>query len=216
MILNSSFDQADHHHRRRERHRQIHAARRHRRARRLRRSRRRQGLYAGRPLRRARKNGRTAFDRRCARAGCRRSPTAGSFAPRASSRSRDIWTRPASPATAGLPLAFPWRRFSALLRRALPAAGHLHLRRTGIRAVARAPDRVFEADAADGEIGHCQIIMATHSPMLMAYPNATPVAADEIRAGAGDGEGHRSLQGHAGVLRGSGGVCGGGDGGVRL
>ena len=22
-------------------------------------------------------------------------------------------------------------------------------------------------------IGHCQIIMATHSPMLMAYPNAT-------------------------------------------
>src|SRR6476619_3229633 len=23
------------------------------------------------------------------------------------------------------------------------------------------------------EIGHCQIIMATHSPMLMAYPNAT-------------------------------------------
>ncbi len=23
------------------------------------------------------------------------------------------------------------------------------------------------------DIGHCQIIMATHSPMLMAYPNAT-------------------------------------------
>jgi len=23
------------------------------------------------------------------------------------------------------------------------------------------------------EIGHCQIIMATHAPMLMAYPNAT-------------------------------------------
>jgi predicted ATPase len=23
------------------------------------------------------------------------------------------------------------------------------------------------------EIGHCQVIMATHSPMLMAYPNAT-------------------------------------------
>ncbi len=23
------------------------------------------------------------------------------------------------------------------------------------------------------EIGHCQVIMATHSPILMAYPNAT-------------------------------------------
>jgi predicted ATPase len=22
------------------------------------------------------------------------------------------------------------------------------------------------------EIGHCQVIMATHSPILMAYPNA--------------------------------------------
>ena len=64
-------------------------------------------------------------------------------------------------------------------------------------------------------IGHCQIIMATHSPMLMAYPERDPVAADEIRAGAGDGEGHRSLQGHAGILRGSGGVRGSGDGGVR-
>ena len=39
-------------------------------------------------------------------------------------------------------------------------------------------------------------------------------AADEIRAGAGEREGDGSLQGHAGVLRGSGGVCGGGDGGV--
>ena len=64
-------------------------------------------------------------------------------------------------------------------------------------------------------IGHCQIIMATHSPMLMAYPERDAVAADEIRAGAGDGEGHRSLQGHAGVLRGSDGIRGSGDGGVR-
>ena len=64
-------------------------------------------------------------------------------------------------------------------------------------------------------IGHCQIIMATHSPMLMAYPERDAAAADEVRAGAGDGEGHRSLQGHAGVLRGPGGVCGSGDGGVR-
>ena len=34
------------------------------------------------------------LSRRCARAGCRRSPTAGSFAPKAFSRWRDIWTRP--------------------------------------------------------------------------------------------------------------------------
>ena len=63
-------------------------------------------------------------------------------------------------------------------------------------------------------IGHCQIIMATHSPMLMAYPNATllrltkyglePVTVKD-----------RSLQGHARVLRGSGGVRGSGDGRMR-
>src|SRR5215204_6330835 len=51
---------------------------------------------------------------------------------------------------ARLPLPFPWRRLFALLRGALPAPGHLHLRRTGIRAVAFAPDRVSETDAADG------------------------------------------------------------------
>src|SRR6202030_4552546 len=55
-------------------------------------------------------------------------------------------------AGAGLPLAFARRRFFALLRRALPAAGHFHLRRTGIRTVARAPDGVPEADASDGGI----------------------------------------------------------------
>jgi predicted ATPase len=40
------------------------------------------------------------------------------------------------------------------------------------RAVAVAPNGVSEVDAADGNSGHCQIIMATHSPMLMAYPDA--------------------------------------------
>ena len=38
---------------------------------------------------------------------------------------------------ARFPLPFARRRLSALLRGALPAPGHLHLRRTGIRAVAR-------------------------------------------------------------------------------
>jgi predicted ATPase len=65
------------------------------------------------------------------------------------------------------------------------------------------------------DIGHCQIIMATHSPMLMAYPNATLLRLTKIRARAGDGEGHRSLQGHAGVLRGPEGICGRGDRGLK-
>ena len=38
--------------------------------------------------------------------------------------------------------------------------------------------------------------------------------ADEIRIGASEREGDGSLQSHAGVLRGSGGVCGGGGGGL--
>ena len=73
---------------------------------------------------------------------------------------------------ARFPVAFPRRGFHALLRGALPAAGHLHLRRAGIGAVAGAPDRVSETAAADGESTICQVVMATHSPMLMAYPNA--------------------------------------------
>ena len=51
------------------------------------------------------------------------------------------------------------------------------------------------------EIGHCQIIMATHSPMLMAYPNARLLRLNEGRTwGAGEREGHRPLQGDARVL----------------
>src|ERR1700722_15065631 len=55
-------------------------------------------------------------------------------------------------AAARLPLAFARRGFPALLRGALPEAGHLHLRRAGIRAVAVPPNRIFEADAANGRI----------------------------------------------------------------
>jgi hypothetical protein len=43
---------------------------------------------------------------------------------------------------------------------------------------------------------------------------ATLAAAIEIWAGAGEREGHGPLQGHARILRRSGGVRGGGDGGV--
>src|SRR5882757_3147627 len=46
----------------------------------------------------------------------------------------------------------------------------------------------------------CQIVMATRSPMLWAYPTA-PRAAVEFRAGAGDGESTRSIQGLAGVFQ---------------
>ena len=56
------------------------------------------------------------------------------------------------PHPARLPLAFPRRGIPALLRGALPAAGHLHLRRTGIGAVTGAPDRIPEAVAADGAV----------------------------------------------------------------
>ena len=115
---------------------------------------------------------------------------------------------------AGLPVPFARRGLFALLRGALPAPGHLHLRRAGIRAVALAPDGIPEADAADGKSGHCQIIMATHSPMLMAYPGARLLRLTKYGLEPVTVEGDGSLQGHAGVLRGSGGVCRGGDGGV--
>ena len=72
-----------------------------------------------------------ACRRRCARAGCRRSRTDGSSAPKASSRSRAIsigrrW-KPIDN-SAGLPFAFARRGLPAIFRGAMPVAGHLHLR----------------------------------------------------------------------------------------
>ena len=72
----------------------------------------------------------------------------------------------------GLPVPLAWRGLHAFLRGAMPEAGPLHLRRTGIRAVAGAADGVSETDAPHGAIHDCQVVMATHSPMLMAYPSA--------------------------------------------
>ena len=66
------------------------------------------------------------------------------------------------------------------------------------------------------EIGHCQIIMATHSPMLMAYPNARLLRLTKYGLEPVEREGDRSLQGDARVLRRSGGVCGGGVRGVSF
>ena len=51
------------------------------------------GYQAGRSFQRAREDGRASFRRRCARAGCRRSPMAGFSGPRAFSPSRGISTR---------------------------------------------------------------------------------------------------------------------------
>ncbi len=92
---------------------------------------------------------------RCGRAGYPKSPMAGFSAPKASFRSPATWTRwPGNIRLGGPPPDFlshsHGEGFFALLRGALPAPGHLHLRRAGIGAVALAPDRVFEADAADG------------------------------------------------------------------
>jgi AAA domain len=113
---------------------------------------------------------------------------------------------------ARLPLAFPRRGFFALLRRALPEARHLHLRRTGIRAVAVTPDRVSKADATDGSFRQ----LPDHPGHPFACPDGlsrrAPAAVDQVRAGAGDREGDGPLQGHAGILRRSGGVRGSGVG----
>jgi predicted ATPase len=46
----------------------------------------------------------------------------------------------------------------------------------------------------------CQIVMATHAPMLMAYPGARVVADVEVRTGARDGQANGSFQGDARVL----------------
>jgi predicted ATPase len=85
----------------------------------------------------------------------------------------------------------------------------------GIRAVALAPDRIPEADAANGRYRP----LPDHHGHALADADGLPerdaAAVDEIRAGAGDGEGDRSLQGHAGVLRRPEGICGRGDRGVK-
>jgi predicted ATPase len=53
-----------------------------------------------------------------------------------------------------LPVAFARGRLPAFLRGALPAAGHLHFRRAGVRFVAVAANRVSQAAAAHGAVGH--------------------------------------------------------------
>jgi len=148
------------------------------------------------------------FRRPCARAGSPKSPMAGSSAPRPSFRrqvSRRGWEH------VGFPLLFARRGFSALLRRAVPAAGHLHLRRAGIRVVALPPDGIFEANAPDGAVHDLSDRHGHAFPDADGLSQCTAAAIIEIRPGAGDRRTDRSLQGHARILRRSDGVRGSGD-----
>ena len=62
--------------------------------------------------------------------------------------------------------------------------------------------------------GRCQVIMATHSPILMAYPNATLLRLAKYGLEPTTLQADRSLPRDARVLCRSEGVCGGDDGGV--
>src|SRR3981189_2207768 len=116
--------------------------------------------------------------RRCVRAGCRESPGAGSSAPRASFGLRDIRTR----STWNIFRAFlPAPRLTtSLIRMGFLRFFEERYQRQGIFIFdepesALSPARQIEflkLMRRMDEIGHCQIIMATHSPMLMAFPNA--------------------------------------------
>jgi hypothetical protein len=92
------------------------------------------------------------------------------------------------------------RGLFAILRGALSAPGHLHLRRTRVRVVALAPDGIPEADAADGKFRP----LPDHHGHAFADADGLPrravATAVEIRAGAGDRQGNGSLQDHARVL----------------
>ena len=117
-----------------------------------------------------------SFRARFGRAGCPRSPVAGFSAPKAFSRSPDISTWPRDPA------ARPYADFLSHSH----GEGFLRFfeercQRQGIFIFdepesALSPSRQIEflkLMRRMENIGHCQIIMATHSPMLMAYPGAT-------------------------------------------
>ena len=125
------------------------------------------------------------WPRRCARAGCRRSPMAGSSAPRAFFTSRATSSRAAQQTDGGFSLAFARRGLPAVFRRALPASGHLHFRRAGIGAVAVAADRVPQAAARHGTIRH---LPGHHGDAFAAadgLSGGATVAIDARRARAG-------------------------------
>jgi len=103
----------------------------------------------------------------------------------------------------------------ALLRRALPAAGHLHLRRAGIGAIAGAPDRIPQAVASHGPFGNLPGRHGYACADADGLSKRASAAIVEIRTGDRGRRGHRSLQGDARVLRRSRELHGSGDRGVR-
>ena len=171
---------ADHHHRRRERHRQIDAARSNWRACRLRRGRRRQGLQAGRSYRRHRQEWRGSCRHATRAIGCPRSPPAGSSAPNPSTPSPATSTRR--------------RRASGGVRRRISCRGRMAKGLSGSsRSVASgkactsstSPKARFRRSARSNcsairrmmtSHGTAQVIMATHSPLLMACPDCAAAA----------------------------------------
>ena len=155
------------------------------------------------------------LSKRCAPAGCRRSPTAGFSGPRASfvAISRRGGDR--------------WRRSAADFLSHSHGEGFLRFfeercQRQGIFIFdepesALSPARQMEFLKLMRRMEQftiCQVIMATHSPMLMAYPDARLLRLSKYGLEPVTVEGHRSLQGHARILRRSGRVCRSGDGGV--
>ena len=89
------------------------------------------------------------------------------FAPKAFSPSHVIWTKWQS--GSGFPVAFARRGIFAFLRRTVPEARYLHFRRTrAVLSPARQIEFLKLLKQMD-EFGCCQVVMATHSPILMAH-----------------------------------------------
>ena len=193
---------AGHHHRRRERHRQIDPARRDRGGRRLRRGRRRAGLPR-----------RSTISKRSRRAaGCSRQALKAAWLPKVGQR-----------------LVLPCRKLllgRALSRRGGPRAygpppdflSHSHgegfmrffeerCQRPGIFIFDEPESALSMTRQFDflkllrrmQEAGNSQVIMATHSPILMALPERAAAAAREIWAATGRPRGHRPLPADARV-----------------
>jgi len=97
------------------------------------------------------------------------------------------------------PLPFARRRLPAFLRRALPAPGIFIFDEPESALSPVAPDGIPELMRRMDTSGNCQVIMATHSPMLMAYPNARLLRLTKYGLDPVTVKPDRSLQDHAGV-----------------
>ena len=176
-----------HHHRRRERDRQIDDPGGHRGAGRL--STRPAAARAiGRSIipTRVRGDGRRRLRRRCARAGCRRSRPAGSSAPRASSPSRAISTARRSTPARPPPDFLSHSHGEGFLRffdERCDRQGIYIFDEPEIGACRRRRQIEFLKILRRMQQSRmCQVVMATHAPMLMAFPERRAAAADAATA----------------------------------